>query len=126
MSPTEISTGSAATIIGEQGVALIGISCLEIGSIFHPRLAGRALRAFTDPIIYSVLRSSTGRGQWNSLLGLLEPKLTVPGDRELYNAVRAFTDPLSSFTPTPTSPAWRLRAGSSGDPPGRINPASHW
>lgn len=80
------------------GVSVAAVPYYEqmIGA-FDPRLAGRALRAFTDPIIYSVLRSSTGRAQWNSLVGLLEPKLTVPGDRELYNAVRAFTGPLEQL-----------------------------
>jgi hypothetical protein len=30
---------------------------------------------------------------WAALLGLLEPKLTLPADRALYDAVRAFTGP---------------------------------
>jgi hypothetical protein len=44
--------------------------------------------------VYSVLRSSTGQRQWRALLNLLGPKLTLPADRELFNAVRAFTGPL--------------------------------
>lgn len=60
---------------------------------FGPREAGRALRAFTDPGIASVLWSATGRNQWAELLGLLEPKLTLRTDRTLYDAVRAFTGP---------------------------------
>jgi hypothetical protein len=60
---------------------------------FGPREAGRALRAFTDPGIASKLWSSTGRRQWPKLLDLLEPKLTRPADRALYDAVRAFTGP---------------------------------
>jgi hypothetical protein len=60
---------------------------------FGPREASRALRAFTDPGIASVLWSSTGRKQWPKLLDLLEPKLTRPADRALYDAVRAFAGP---------------------------------
>jgi hypothetical protein len=58
---------------------------------FSPREAGRALRAFTDLRISSVLWSSTGRKQWAELLELLEPKLTRPRDRALYDAVRTFS-----------------------------------
>jgi hypothetical protein len=58
-----------------------------------PRQAGRALRAFTDPGIISVLYSSSGQRQWSKLLDLLEPKLTLATDRALYDAVRAFTGP---------------------------------
>jgi hypothetical protein len=60
---------------------------------FGPAEAGRALRAFTDAGIASVLWSATGRRQWDELLDLLEPKLTRQADRELYDAVRAFTGP---------------------------------
>jgi len=56
-----------------------------------PNQAGRALRAFTDPGISSLLGTSTGRRQWTSLLDVLEPKLTRSADRALYDAVRAFT-----------------------------------
>jgi hypothetical protein len=59
---------------------------------FGPREAGRALRAFTDPGITSVLWSSTGRRQWPKLLELLEPKLTRQADRQLYDAVLTFDD----------------------------------
>jgi hypothetical protein len=61
---------------------------------FDPRQAARALRAFTDPTVYSVLRSTTGRQQWRALLDLLGPKLTLPADRALFDAVRAFPGPL--------------------------------
>lgn len=44
-------------------------------------------------MIASVLWSSTGRRQWAALLDLLEPKLTLLADRELYDAVRAFAGP---------------------------------
>jgi hypothetical protein len=60
---------------------------------FDPRQAARALSAFTDPTIYSVLRSTTGQRQWPALLTLLGPKLTLPADRALFEAVRAFTGP---------------------------------
>lgn len=56
-----------------------------------PSQAGRALRAFTDPGISSLLSTSTGRRQWSALLDVLEPKLTRAVDRALYDAVRAFT-----------------------------------
>jgi len=56
-----------------------------------PRQAGQALRAFTDPTISSLLWTQTGRRQWTALLDVLEPKLTLPADRALYDAVRAFT-----------------------------------
>ena len=60
---------------------------------FDPRQAARALRAFTDPTVYSVLRSTTGHRQWPALLTLLGSKLTLPADRALYEAVRAFPGP---------------------------------
>lgn len=56
-----------------------------------PGQAGRALRAFTDPAVSSLLRTSTGGRQWEALLDILEPKLTLRSDRALYEAVRAFT-----------------------------------
>jgi hypothetical protein len=56
-----------------------------------PRQAGRALRAFTNPDIGSLLRTQVGRRQWSNLLGLLEPKLTRASDRALYDAIKAFT-----------------------------------
>ena len=46
---------------------------------FDPRQAARALRAFTNPEVYSVLRSTSGGRQWTALLDLLEPKLTLFG-----------------------------------------------
>ncbi|MGH3721561.1 MAG: hypothetical protein ACRDRI_22485 [Pseudonocardiaceae bacterium] len=54
-----------------------------------PSQAGRALRAFTDPGISSLLRTSTGRRQWTSLLKVLEPKLTRPADRALHDAIQS-------------------------------------
>lgn len=60
---------------------------------FDPRQAARALRAFTDPTVYSVLRSTTGHRQWPVLLTSLGSKLTLPADRALYEAVRAFPGP---------------------------------
>jgi hypothetical protein len=60
---------------------------------FDPRQAARALRAFTDPAVYSVLRSASGEGQWTALLTLLGPKLTLPADRALFDAIRGFTGP---------------------------------
>ncbi len=57
---------------------------------FDPRQAARALRAFKDPTVYSVLRSPTGRRQWAQLLDLLGTKLTLSADRTLSDAVRAF------------------------------------
>jgi hypothetical protein len=56
-----------------------------------PKLAGRALRTFTIPEISSVLRSTTARRQWESLLDILEPKMTRRFDRALFDAVRSFT-----------------------------------
>lgn len=55
-----------------------------------PNQAGRALRAFTDPSISSLLWTSIGRRQWTALLDVLEPKMTRPADRALYDEVRAF------------------------------------
>ncbi len=55
------------------------------------RQASLALRAFTDPTIASRLQTSIARGQWKDLLDLLEPKLTRHDDRELLEAIRAFT-----------------------------------
>lgn len=61
---------------------------------FDTRQAARALRAFTDATVYSVLRSATGHQQWPALLTLLGPKLTLPADRVLFEAVRTFPGPL--------------------------------
>jgi len=55
-----------------------------------PTQAGRALRAFTDPGIGSLLGTQVGRRQWTTLLGLLEPKLTRAADRALYDAIKVF------------------------------------
>jgi hypothetical protein len=56
-----------------------------------PRQAGRALRAFTDPDVYSRLWSSIGKQQWSKLLELLAPKLIRLADRTLYEAIGEFT-----------------------------------
>lgn len=53
--------------------------------------AGRALRAFTDPGVSSLLWASSARRQWAQLLDILEPKLTRRRDRDLMAAIRAFT-----------------------------------
>ncbi|MFE0529823.1 hypothetical protein ACFW0V_19705 [Micromonospora parva] len=74
---------------GVSGAAIPSYTRL-IGSL-DPRQAGQALRAFNDPEVSSVLWSSSGRRQWGSLLELLEPKLTRKSDRELYDAIRAFS-----------------------------------
>jgi hypothetical protein len=60
---------------------------------FDPRQAARALRAFTDPTVYPVLRSTAGQRRWPALLTLLGPKLTLLADRALFEAVRAFAGP---------------------------------
>jgi hypothetical protein len=60
---------------------------------FDPRQAARALRAFTDSEVYSVLRSTTGQRQWPALLDLLGPKLTLSADRALFEAVRTLPGP---------------------------------
>ncbi|HZL06813.1 MAG TPA: hypothetical protein VFE45_15590, partial [Coriobacteriia bacterium] len=52
--------------------------------------AERALNAFRDPSIASLLGSSVGRTQWIELLGILEPKLTNRRSRDLLTAVRGF------------------------------------
>ena len=61
-----------------------------LGSL-TPGQAGRALRAFTDPVISSLLSTSSARRQWGELLDVLEPKLTRAADRGLYDEIRAFT-----------------------------------
>jgi hypothetical protein len=53
--------------------------------------ARRALRAFMDPTIASLLRTSVARRQWTKLLDILEPKFTSGRDRELIQAVRDFS-----------------------------------
>ncbi|MGA4683566.1 hypothetical protein [Micromonospora sp. AB353] len=74
------------------GVSRAAIPSYErlLGTL-DPAQAGHALRAFMDPEISSILWSSVGRRQWSELLDLLEPKLTRKSDRDLYDAVRAFT-----------------------------------
>jgi len=53
--------------------------------------ASRALRAFAEPEISSVLAMEAARHQWSELLDLLEAKLTGPRDRELLDAIRTST-----------------------------------
>lgn len=55
------------------------------------RAASRALRAFTNESISSLLRYDIPRGQWAELLDILEPKVTRRSDRELMGYIRAFT-----------------------------------
>jgi hypothetical protein len=90
--PKYVRTVVKAYLGNGYGVSNAAVSYYEtmIGA-FDPRQAGRALRAFTDPEVYSVLRSTTGERQWKALLDLLEPKRTLPSDRALFDAVRAFT-----------------------------------
>lgn len=64
---------------------------------FAPGDAGIALRLFLDLRVSSLLRSTVGRQQWAKVLEILEPKLTSTRDRNLMNAVRAFTGPLESM-----------------------------
>lgn len=52
-------------------------------------------------MISAQLWSSKPQGRWELLLDIIEPKLTARADRELLEAVRAFTstpDKLSSDT----------------------------
>jgi hypothetical protein len=56
-----------------------------------PQEAGRALRAFTDVGISSLLWTESARRQWSKLLDILEPKLIRRSDRELFTAIRAFS-----------------------------------
>lgn len=64
---------------------------------FAPGDAGIALRLFLDPRISSLLSSTVGRHQWAEVLDILEPKLTSTRDRNLMEAVRAFTGPLEQM-----------------------------
>ncbi|MDD1064109.1 hypothetical protein NMG29_39195 [Streptomyces cocklensis] len=53
--------------------------------------AGRALRSFTEPVISAQLWASKPQARWDTLLDVIEPKLTARADRELFQAVRTFT-----------------------------------
>lgn len=55
------------------------------------RQAGKSLRAFTVPTISATLWSKSGQTRWSALLDILVPKLTLPADRDLMDAVRTFT-----------------------------------
>ncbi len=55
-----------------------------------PQDARRALRAFRDEAVSSLLWTSSAGRQWSELLDILEPKLTRGSDRELLSAIRAF------------------------------------
>lgn len=67
-----------------------------------PSQARWALCAFTDPGISSLLSTSTGRRQWASLLNVLEPKLTRPADRALYDAIHTFAGTPDQLRADPT------------------------
>lgn len=67
-----------------------------------PNQAGLALRTFGDPGISTVLWTSVGSQQWTALLDVLEPKLTRPDDRALYDAVRAFPNTPDKLCTDPT------------------------
>ncbi|MPZ64535.1 MAG: hypothetical protein GEU83_03120 [Pseudonocardiaceae bacterium] len=56
----------------------------------EPQEARRALRAFTDVRISSLLWTDSARRQWWALLEILESKLTRRSDRELLAAIRVF------------------------------------
>jgi len=62
----------------------------ELLKRLDPQEARRALRAFTDVGISSLLWADSARRQWLELLEILEPKLTRRSDRELLAAIRAF------------------------------------
>ncbi|TQJ37057.1 hypothetical protein [Streptomyces sp. SLBN-115] len=46
---------------------------------------------FTETAISAKLWSSKPQARWKKLLDIIEPKLTARSDRELLEAVRAFT-----------------------------------
>ncbi|MFD3807672.1 hypothetical protein ACFWSF_23075 [Streptomyces sp. NPDC058611] len=59
------------------------------------------LRSFTEAPISAKLWSAKPQARWKKLLDIIEPKLTARSDRELLEAVRAFTgtpDKLASDT----------------------------
>lgn len=92
--PKYISVVVKAYLGNGYGVSDVAVPYYErmIGA-FDPRQAARALRVFTDPEVSSVLRSRSGERQWTALLDLLGPKLTLPANRALFDAVRAFAGP---------------------------------
>ena len=59
--------------------------------LLSPAQAGRALRTFKDPTISAKMSSTKPAQRWRELLDHLEPKLTAPRDRDLLEAVQAFT-----------------------------------
>lgn len=63
----------------------------ELIGRFDPHQAGVALRSFSQSTIAARLQHSLPQRQWETLLNLLEPKLTSRSDRELLEAVRRFT-----------------------------------
>ncbi|MEG8178079.1 hypothetical protein GZH49_05960 [Nocardia terpenica] len=60
-----------------------------------------ALRSFTDQTISSRLQTEIARSKWTELLALLEPKLTNRVDRDLYTAIRNFTDSADKLRNSP-------------------------
>lgn len=67
-----------------------------------PEPGGAGLRTFSDPGISTVLWTSVGSRQWTALLDVLEPKLTRPDDRALYDAVRTFPNTPDKLCTDPT------------------------
>ena len=59
--------------------------------LLSPSQAPRALRSFRNPVISAALWSTKPAQRWKELLARLEPKLTSMRDRELLEAIQAFT-----------------------------------
>ncbi|GAA5087508.1 hypothetical protein GCM10023259_101370 [Thermocatellispora tengchongensis] len=57
---------------------------------FDTQQAGQALRAFADTTIAGRLQTRLAQEHWNTLLELIEPKLTLRTDRELLAAIQAY------------------------------------
>jgi hypothetical protein len=62
----------------------------EMVQQFSPSDAGIALRMFDDIAFSSLLGSTVGQSRWDTLLDLLDPKLTSNTDRKLMGAIREF------------------------------------
>ncbi|MFG3701563.1 hypothetical protein ACGF5C_27180 [Micromonospora sp. NPDC047620] len=58
---------------------------------FTPEQASLALRSFTDPDVIAKLHRPLCKQQWAQLLQIIEHKLTGRNERELFDAVQAFT-----------------------------------
>lgn len=63
----------------------------QLVDLLSPAQASRALRSFADPVVSAALQFTKPAQQWGELLARLEPKLTSRSDRELFDAVQAFT-----------------------------------